>query len=102
VLLKVDEKDTHESARFLAGCLAVEKKRNIRRKGDAKLLLEATLDHLIASGPWGKTDQEIYDFADVSRGTFYKYLREEGSIKNKFNEYRRKSTGRGPAKPAEV
>jgi hypothetical protein len=23
VLLKVDEKDTHESARFLAGCLAV-------------------------------------------------------------------------------
>ena len=76
--------------------------RKRREKGDAKDLLDATLDRLTDRGPWGLTDEEIFKEASVSRNTFYRHAGKDGSLRKKLLLYRRKSRGRGPGRFSDV
>jgi hypothetical protein len=71
-------------------------------KGDAALLLDATLDSLSKNGLWGKTDVQIFDQAGISRDSFYRLKRDNDSIKKKLAQYRAWSRGRGPVRPGDV
>jgi hypothetical protein len=71
------------------------------RRGDAKLLLDATLDSLMQSGEWGKTDGEIAVRATIARSSFYRLVKSE-PIASTLARYQRESRGRGPSKASEL
>jgi hypothetical protein len=81
-----------------AGQIPEAPKRKQRKKGEASLLLTATLDSLAAKDDWGKTDCEIIGQAGISRDSFYRLTKEDEEIRSKLTQYRRQSLGRGPAR----
>jgi hypothetical protein len=64
--------------------------------------LDATLDSLIETGDWEKTQSEIIERAGISRDSFYRLIDDpegDDAIKRKLAYYRRESHGREPAGP---
>jgi hypothetical protein len=73
-----------------------------RRRGDASLLLMATLASLAEKGQWGETDRGICRLASISRDSFYRLRKESAHIKTILLEYERRTLGRGPVSASEI
>src|SRR5262249_31906858 len=76
--------------------------RNRRGKGDARKLLETTLELLIKDGIWGKTNKGIFELAMIHKSTFYQLTGAGGPLAADLDRYRRLSRGKGPARPRKV
>jgi hypothetical protein len=76
----------------------IKPKQKRTSRGGAPEKLAAALRSLTSRGGWGKTRQQIWELADISKSQFYELIGEDGPLHNAMKRYEDDSRKNAPAR----